>query len=192
MKEETYLQLVSRILSCQDCCLGRIVNKKVVGSGNKNANVMFIGEASGRNEDLQGLPFVGQAGKLLIELIEGIGLSRKEVYITNLIKCRPPNNRAPFEDEKDACWKFLLDQIQFIQPKIIVTLGVQSFEYLFRKIGRKMDDRITKIHGKIIYSRGNRIIPMLHPAAGLRKTEYLEMLRSDFKILKVEMEKDGY
>jgi uracil-DNA glycosylase len=151
----------------------------VMGDGHPNAEVVFIGEAPGKNEDVQGKPFVGAAGKFLNEMLESIGLSREEVYITNIVKYRPPNNRDPSPNEKKAFWPFLVKEIGVIQPKIIATLGRHSMEYFLS------DGRITHIHGqpkRIKFGSSKVVIlPLYHPAAALYNGSLRETLKEDFK-----------
>ena len=159
----------------------------VPGSGNYDAKIMFVGEAPGYWEDQKGLPFVGRAGKVLDELLAEISLKREDVYITNIVKCRPPNNRDPDEDEIKACSPYLDRQIDIIRPKIIVPLGRHSMSYLLRKFGFEPEP-ISRIHGEIFEARtlfGKIIImPMYHPAVALYKPQLREELRNDFKKLK--------
>lgn len=151
----------------------------VFGVGNPNAQVMFIGEGPGFNEDKQGEPFVGAAGKLLNELLQSAGLSRAEIYIANVVKCRPPNNRDPEPDEVETCKPFLFQQIDLIKPKLLCTLGRWSTETILeRKVG------ITKIRGQVIPHKNLVVFPLLHPAAALHQGNLLPALREDFGKLK--------
>ena len=150
----------------------------VLGDGNSNADIVFIGEAPGKNEDQQGLPFVGAAGKFLNEMLASIGLDRGDVYITNIVKYRPPNNRDPLPDEKKAFWPYLVQQIDVIEPKVIVTLGRHSMEYFLP------DQKIGQIHGEpklIEFGKGKIIIlPLYHPAAALYNGGLRTTLLEDF------------
>ncbi|AFK22940.1 type-4 uracil-DNA glycosylase [Pyrococcus sp. ST04] len=180
-------KLEEKIKSCRKCPLWRLRTNPVPGYGNYDAKIMFIGEAPGYWEDQQGLPFVGKAGKVLDELLKGIGLRREEVYITNIVKCRPPNNRDPTEDEIKACAPYLDMQIDIIRPKIIVTLGRFSTSYILRKFGFEVEN-ISKIHGKI-FEAGTLfgkiyIIPMYHPAVALYRPQLRKELEEDFRKLK--------
>jgi DNA polymerase len=140
---------------------------------------MFVGEAPGFNEDQQGEPFVGAAGKLLNDLLQSAGLSRSDIYIANVIKCRPPNNRDPEPDEVETCKPFLMQQIQMIKPKLVCTLGNWATQTLLeRKVG------ITKVRGQAFYLRDFVLFPLLHPAAALHQGSMLEPLREDFKKLR--------
>ncbi|CAD5245172.1 type-4 uracil-DNA glycosylase [Thermococcus camini] len=182
-KEELMRKLEERIRNCQKCPLGRLRTNAVPGSGSYDAKVMFIGEAPGYWEDQKGLPFVGRAGKVLDELLAEIGLTREEVYITNIVKCRPPENRDPLEDEIKACSPYLDRQIDIIRPRVIVPLGRHSMRYILEKFGFEPEP-ISKIHGKTFEAHtlfGKIIImPMYHPAAALYRPPIKEELRKDF------------
>ncbi|ASJ08037.1 uracil-DNA glycosylase [Thermococcus siculi] len=182
-KEELMRKLEERIKNCQKCPLGQLRTNAVPGAGSYEARVMFVGEAPGYWEDQKGLPFVGRAGKVLDELLAGIGLSRDEVYITNIVKCRPPENRDPTEDEIRACSPYLDRQIDIIRPKVIVPLGRHSMRYILEKFGFDPEP-ISKIHGKTFEAHtlfGKIVImPMYHPAAALYRPPIREELRKDF------------
>ncbi|MGH2913921.1 MAG: uracil-DNA glycosylase [Solirubrobacteraceae bacterium] len=164
---------------CVRCALHRTRKTVVFGSGNADAELMFVGEAPGANEDLQGLPFVGQAGKLLARLLEEIGLSREDVFIANTLKCRPPNNRDPQPEEIDACSDYLHRQVQLIEPTVICTLGNFATKLL-----RDEPTGISRLHGQAevrsIGGRAIRLYPLYHPAAALYTPATLQMLRADF------------
>jgi len=151
----------------------------VFGSGNADADLMFVGEAPGANEDKQGLPFVGQAGKLLEKLLAEIGLERGDVFIANTIKCRPPGNRDPQPEEIDACQGYLLRQVELIEPRVLCTLGNFSTKLLRADL-----TGITRLHGqpevRTIGPRAVRLYPLFHPAAALYTPRMLETLREDF------------
>ncbi|WP_432405296.1 uracil-DNA glycosylase [Wukongibacter sp. M2B1] len=165
--------------SCRRCrlCSGR--NNVVFGQGNHEANIMFIGEGPGREEDLQGLTFVGAAGQLLTKAIEGIGFKREEVYIANIVKCRPPNNRNPQEDEMQACIPYLRWQVKLIKPKIIVCLGSIAAKNIIDK-----NLRITRQRGQWVEKKGVKILPTFHPAALLRDDGKKRPFWEDFKEVK--------
>lgn len=186
-KDELMKKLEEKIKNCKKCPLGMLRTNAVPGSGSYDADVMFVGEAPGYWEDQKGLPFVGRAGKVLDELLAEIGLKREDVYITNIVKCRPPNNRDPNEDEIKACSPYLDRQIDIIRPKIIVPLGRHSMSYILRKFGFEPEP-ISRIHGKIFEARilfGRIIImPMYHPAVALYRPQLKEELRRDFKKLR--------
>jgi len=150
----------------------------VMGDGNLDSEIVFIGEAPGKNEDLQGLPFVGAAGKFLNEMLAAAGLERKDVYITNIVKYRPPNNRDPLPEEKAAFWPYLLKQLQIINPKVVITLGRHSMEYFLP------DMKIGQIHGqpKRIQFGDHKIVimPLFHPAAALYNGSLRQTLIDDF------------
>jgi uracil-DNA glycosylase len=152
----------------------------VFGSGNADADLMFIGEAPGANEDKQGLPFVGQAGKLLDKLLSEIGLERGDVFIANTLKCRPPGNRDPHPNEIETCQGYLRQQVALIEPTVICTLGNFSTKLL-----RGDNTGISRVHGqdetRVIGSRAVRLYPLYHPAAALYTPSTLEMLRADFQ-----------
>lgn len=150
----------------------------VMGDGNLDAEVVFIGEAPGKNEDEQGLPFVGAAGKFLNEMLQSIGMERGDVYITNIVKYRPPNNRDPLPEEKRAFWPYLMRQLQIIQPKVVITLGRHSMEYFLP--GMKISD----IHGqpkRVQFGEDHLVImPLFHPAAALYNGGLRQTLLDDF------------
>ncbi|WP_048147255.1 type-4 uracil-DNA glycosylase [Pyrococcus abyssi] len=185
-------KLEEKIRNCKKCPLWQLRTNPVPGDGSYDAKVMFVGEAPGYWEDQQGLPFVGKAGKVLDELLKGIGLNRREVYITNIVKCRPPNNRDPTEEEIKACAPYLDAQIDIIRPRIIVTLGRFSMGYILRKYGFQVEP-ISKIHGKVFEARtlfGKvYIVPMYHPAVALYRPQLRKELEEDFRKLKDLIEK---
>ncbi|RKX46266.1 MAG: uracil-DNA glycosylase [Thermotogae bacterium] len=190
-KNEAMKKLEEKIKTCRKCPLGELRTNAVPGSGSYGAKIMFVGEAPGYWEDQKGLPFVGRAGKVLDELLAGIGLKREEVYITNVVKCRPPNNRDPTEEEINACSPYLDKQIDIIRPKIIVPLGRHSMTYILKKFSFEPEP-ISKIHGKIFEARtlfGKIVImPMYHPAVAFYKPQLREELEKDFKKLKETLE----
>ena len=172
-------ELDQSLRECQACRLATGRTQVVFGTGNPHASIMFVGEAPGFYEDKQGIPFVGAAGKLLTELLESVGLSRAEIYIANVIKCRPPNNRNPQADEIETCKPFLLQQIQIIKPKLVCSLGNFAMQTLLeRKIG------ITKVRGQIFRLSDFILFPLLHPAAALHQGNLMTPLREDFQKLK--------
>jgi DNA polymerase len=171
--------LDSEIRTCTKCELHKNRKNAVPGEGPADAKIMFVGEGPGQNEDEQGRPFVGAAGKLLTELLELIGLKRSDVFITNIVKCRPPNNRAPRKPEIQACNPYLKEQIRLIKPKIVCALGTPAIGTLLGE-----DHSATKVHGKPASKGSVTILPMYHPAAALYDASLREVLRSDFGILK--------
>ena len=171
------LQVIeAEVRSCPRCRLSQTRKRAVPGEGPPNAKLMFIGEGPGYWENKEGRPFVGQAGKLLEELLAGIGLTRQDVYITNVVKCRPPNNRDPLPDELAACHDYLVRQIAAIQPRVIVTLGRFSMAKFFPP-GRG----ISAIHGTTVRYGRATCLAVFHPAAALRTPAYKQALIEDFK-----------
>ena len=156
-------ELENSIKGCNKCklCGGR--NSIVFGVGNENADIMFIGEGPGADEDAQGIPFVGKAGQLMNKAFDGVGINRDEVYIANIVKCRPPQNRNPEKDEAEACIDYLRNQVMIIKPKIIVLLGNVALKNI---LGEEYG--ITKARGKWIEKKGIWYLPTFHPAALLR------------------------
>lgn len=170
--------LRSHIGDCRRCSLAETRTTVVFGVGNPDADLVFIGEAPGRNEDLRGDPFVGAAGKLLDELLASIGLHRSEVYIANVLKCRPPNNRNPLPAEIRTCTPFLAEQIRIIDPKVITTLGNFATRYI---LGTERP--ITAVRGKLYEVGGRRVVPIFHPAAALYSPDKRQVLFDDFRRL---------
>ncbi|MBI3356963.1 MAG: uracil-DNA glycosylase [Nitrospirae bacterium] len=172
--------LAKSLHNCQRCKLAKLGRTQVVfGVGNPHASIMFVGEAPGFHEDQRGEPFVGAAGKLLNDLLASANLSRDQIYIANVIKCRPPNNRDPEQDEVETCKPFLMQQIQIIRPKMVCTLGNWATQTLLeRKVG------ITKVKAQAFYMKDFVIFPLLHPAAALHQGNLLATLKEDFKKLK--------
>ena len=177
MTTTTYQDLVQRVNACTRCTLGGKRNRAVPGEGSLAADVVFVGEAPGFYEDQQGRPFVGRAGALLDELLQSIGLRREDVYITNMLKCRPPNNRDPLPGEIAACTPYLDEQLAMIAPKVVVALGRYSFAKFFP------NEAIGKARG--IPRRWNDLVvyPMYHPAAALRNGNLRRALEDDFRAL---------
>jgi DNA polymerase len=162
---------------CTRCKLHRLGRRQIVfGAGNPRAELMFIGEAPGHDEDVQGIPFVGRAGQLLTKIIEAIGLTRDDVYIANVIKCRPPENRNPEPDEVASCEPFLFRQVQAIQPRVIVALGTFAAQTLLRT-----NDPISRMRGKLFSYGDARLIPTFHPAYLLRSPERKRDVWEDMK-----------
>ena len=175
--------LERRVNACTRCTLSQKRTNAVPGEGSRSADVVFVGEGPGFHEDQQGRPFVGPAGRLLDELLASVGLDRKDVYITNMIKCRPPNNRDPLPGEIEACKPFLDEQIEMIAPKVIVALGRYSFSKFFP------DEPIGKARGKPRRWNGLIVYPMYHPAAALRNGSLRSALERDFQNLIPLLEK---
>jgi uracil-DNA glycosylase len=181
-RRELLKSLYEEARECVRCPLHQTRTSVVFGAGNANADLMFIGEAPGANEDRMGLPFVGQAGKLLEKLLAEIGLERADVFIANVLKCRPPNNRDPHPNEIEACQSYLRQQVDLIEPTVICTLGNFSTKLL-----RHDTTGISRLHGKdevrVIGSRAVRCYPLYHPAAALYTPSTLETLRADFHLI---------
>jgi uracil-DNA glycosylase family 4 len=179
-RREALKDLYRQARGCTRCPQLAATRKTVVfGSGNADANLMFVGEAPGKNEDEQGLPFVGQAGKLLDKLLEEIGLQRSDVFICNVLNCRPPGNRDPAPIEIENCQDYLLRQVELIQPHVICTLGNFATKLL-----RADPTGITRLHGRdevrVLGRRAVRLYPIFHPAAALYTPANVEILRRDF------------
>ena len=185
MRESSkYRSLVERIKACTRCRLHEGRKNPVPGEGSIKAEVMLIGEAPGRQEDESGRPFVGAAGKLLDYLLSLAGLRREEVYITNVVKCRPPKNRDPRNDEIDACLPYLLEQIKLIRPKVIITLGRIAGQTIYTLMGKKWRGMWAE-HGVAIEGSiegvNVRVVPTFHPAAALYKPDVRKILEEDFR-----------
>jgi DNA polymerase len=178
--KENFEGLRDEIKSCQKCELCRTRKNPVFGEGDENARILFVGEAPGRVEDEKGMPFVGHSGKLLDRMLAAVGLNRNEgIFITNIIKCRPPNNMDPVEEQQKACSVYLKRQIELIDPKIIICLGrIAAYNLLGPEY------RVTKDHGRIQERDGVYVMGMFHPAALLRSNQYKEEAFKDFLILK--------
>lgn len=178
-RRERLIELYREVSECTRCALHEGRTRVVFGNGNANADLMFIGEAPGAEEDRQGLPFVGRAGQLLDQLLGGIGLSREEVFVANILKSRPPGNRDPQPEEIEACWPYLEQQIQLIEPRVIATLG----NFATKKITGSQTG-ITRVRGTpqvhALAGRTVFVYPLLHPAAALRTPSLVETLREDF------------
>lgn len=172
---ELLKEVAVEVSTCTKCNLCKGRTKAVPGEGNPNARVLFIGEGPGFHEDRQGRPFVGPAGQFLDELLASINLRRADVFITNVVKCRPPNNRDPLPEEIDACNNFLDQQIAAIKPRVIVTLGRYSMMKFFG------NERISAIHGRARKKDSYICIAMYHPAAGLHQASLKDTIREDFK-----------
>jgi len=179
--------LIQQILTCTKCGLHKYRKNAVPGEGRVDAVLMFVGEAPGAHEDEEGRPFVGAAGKLLTQLIESIGLKRGDVYITNIVKCRPPGNRDPTDEEIEACSPYLVKQIMLIKPKVIVALGRHSARFLFTSAGLKWSS-MTAMHGKVynveVFGVKARLIATYHPAAALYYPKLKPELERDFQTIR--------
>ena len=191
---ELITKIADEIRVCVKCPLWKGRKKAVPGEGDIDAKVVFLGEAPGYWEDVKGLPFVGAAGKVLDGLLESIDLPRESVFITNIVKCRPPENRDPRSVEVKTCTSLYLDrQVNLIKPKVLVTLGRHSTAYILSNIGFEKVASITEFHGKVYKARFLGlplvVMPMYHPASVLHNPKYRDGLESDFRLLKKELRK---
>lgn len=183
MDKQTELDKIRQLIVDNNVCpkLAAQATNLVMGDGNANADIVFIGEAPGKSEDEQGLPFVGAAGKFLNEMLAAAGMDRSDVYITNIVKYRPPNNRDPLPEEKQAFWPYLVKQLQVIDPKVVITLGRHSMEYFLPGM------YISQIHGqpKRVQFGDKKlvIVPLYHPAAALYNGSMRQTLIDDFLIV---------
>jgi uracil-DNA glycosylase family 4 len=173
--EEILQEVAAEVSTCAKCNLCKGRTKAVPGEGSATAKILFIGEGPGLHEDKQGRPFVGPAGQFLDELLSSINLRRSDVFITNVVKCRPPNNRDPYPEEIQACNDYLERQIAAIKPKVIVTLGRYSMAKFFG------NEKISAIHGRARKINDYLCIAMYHPAAGLHQASLKDVIRADFK-----------
>ena len=172
-------ELEQQFKDCKKCALGQTRTNLVFGVGDENADLVFIGEAPGNHEDLQGEPFVGAAGKLLNQLLGSVGLERSQVYIANILKCRPPNNRDPLPEEVSLCKPLLYKQLEIINPKVIATLGAHATRTILEK-----NVVISAVRGKRQQVQGFNVFPIFHPAAALYNRTNLKDLEEDFRKLK--------
>ena len=174
-KQEIYEKIACEISKCRSCDLHKTRINPVPGEGNLSTKIMLVGEGPGANEDKQGRPFVGDAGKILDSLLASIGLFRQDVYIGNTVKCRPPNNRTPTSIEIETCKPFLIAQIALIIPKVIVVLGNAA---LISLLGEGFS--ISKVRGSLLEKDGISYFPTFHPAAALYRREVLDIIQTDF------------
>ncbi len=179
MSSDQWILLRHEILECRKCILSKSRTQAVPGVGPQEAQLVIIGEAPGRQEDLQGEPFVGAAGKLLTKLLEEAGIPRAMVFITNIVKCRPPENRQPFADERKACFPFLLRQLDFIKPRVIALVGRVPTETIL-----ETTVRMGTMHGKTFKRGGRTYFVMYHPAAGLYNQNLTPEMEADMQKLK--------
>ena len=170
-------EIAEIVHNCQDCPLGATRTKAVPGEGPGNASIMLIAEGPGRNEDQQGRPFVGAAGNFLEDLLDSAGMNREDIFITNMIKCRTPENRDPTPEEMEACSKYLDRQIELIAPDLILTVGSFSMEKFLP------GEKISKARGRLRRKHGLNILPIIHPAAGLRQNAMRQPIEQDFECL---------
>lgn len=180
---DNWKELEESIAQCKKCKLCNNRNNIVFGTGKKDTSLMFIGEGPGADEDMQGLPFVGKAGKLMNMAFDGIGINRDEVYIANIVKCRPPSNRNPEDDEIEACLDYLRNQVMLVKPKIIVLLGSVALKNILGK-----EYGITASRGKWVERKGILYMPTWHPAALLRDDSKKIEFWQDLKLVKQKLE----
>ncbi len=184
MKE--WEDLEERCRSCTRCALSEGRTNCVFGTGNRDADLLFVGEAPGAKEDASGIPFVGAAGKLLDKYLEAVGISREQVYIANILKCRPPDNRDPLPEEQEACIGYLREQVRLIRPKLIVCLGRIAAMRLISP-----DYKITKEHGTFVKKNEYTLTAVFHPAALLRDPGKKEAMYSDMKAIKAFLDENS-
>jgi len=187
--DKALLEIKNQVISCKKCPLYKTRTFPVIGQGDHNADIMFIGEAPGKNEDLTGSPFCGRSGEILSELLEAVDLKREDVYICNILKCRPPNNRNPLPSEISSCVTYLDKQIEVINPKAICCLGNFATKYILNKFG--LGDQvkgISQIRGVVFNVKGPngklKIIPLYHPAVAVYNANQKTTLIEDFKKVK--------
>jgi uracil-DNA glycosylase len=178
-EQMTLSRLSQTVESCTKCDLCRTRRRTVFGEGSENADLLFVGEAPGEEEDRQGRPFVGRAGKLLDQMIERIGVKRTDVFICNVLKCRPPNNRDPEAAEAESCKPYLVAQIDLIRPRVICTLGKHAYNTLLG-----VDERITKVRGRFTQHKGVTLLPTYHPSFLLRNQSAIKDAYEDMEKLK--------
>ena len=179
----TWEELENSIQNCNKCKLCQRRTNIVFGVGNKNADIMFIGEGPGADEDKQGIPFVGKAGQLMNKAFEALGINRSDVYIANIVKCRPPSNRVPDKEEVEACLNYLRNQVILVKPKIIVLLGSTALKNILGE-----ENSITASRGKWIEKKGILYMPTWHPAALLRdETKKIEFFKDIKNVIMVEI-----
>ena len=192
-KKKRIERLRTQIASCHRCRLSKTRTHTVPGEGSVDAQVMFIGEAPGRNEDLKGKPFVGRAGDIFDKLLESVSLTRDQIYLCNILKCRPPENRNPLSDEIQACIGSLDLQIKVVDPKIIATMGKFATTYIFEKFSFPLTN-ISSVHGKVYDVKTpfglKKIIPLFHPAVATYDPKKIDVLLKDFEIFKTLLDKE--
>lgn len=172
----TWEEFYNKCRECTECSLCKTKTNTVIGKGNTETKVMFVGEAPGEKEDLKGLPFVGPAGKLLDDYLDAVGVDKNKIYICNILKCRPPHNRDPLPEEREACMKLLRDQVRLIKPQVIICLGKIAAQMLIRE-----DFRITAEHGKWFKKGSFHMCAVYHPSALLRDASKREAAYRDFE-----------
>jgi DNA polymerase len=175
-ESSTIPELREAIQNCKECKLGETRNEFVFGEGNPNADILIIGEAPGRDEDKQGMPFVGRAGQLLTKILEAVDIKREEVFIANICKCRPPGNRRPEKGEIEICEQYLYKQIELINPQFIISLGLTSIDTLLKK-----KHKMAEIRGQFMEFQGRKLMVTYHPAALLRNPNWKRAVWEDMK-----------
>ena len=183
-KKQSLEKLRQEVSNCRQCPLYKTRKNPVFGEGNPRAKLVFVGEAPGREEDMQGLPFVGRAGELLTKIIEAMKLKRKDVYICNVLKCRPPQNRSPLPSEIIACQDYFRQQLELINPKVICCLGKFACSALLNQ-----DFPITKLRGNFLDFRGIKVMPTFHPAYLLRNPSAKRLVWEDMQKIMVELKR---
>ncbi|MEM1581032.1 MAG: type-4 uracil-DNA glycosylase [Candidatus Bathyarchaeia archaeon] len=187
-KHEVFQQLIAEVSECKRCELWRVRRKPVLGDGNVNTSTVFIGEAPGYWEDIKGKPFVGSAGNLLNRILEKVGISRNDIYITNVVKCRPPGNRDPRQEEIEACRNYLDRQLDAIRPSIIVTLGRHSTAYIFLKAGipfKSISESQGKVYETRFWETKTYIVVSYHPAAALYNVKLEKEIEKALRVVKM-------
>jgi len=179
LHEDSLEKVAGEVAACKKCRLCESRRNAVPGEGLSLAKAMFIGEAPGEQEDIQGRPFVGSAGKLLTELLKSVGLKRDEVFITNTVKCRPPNNRAPRTDESSACQEYLQRQLRLVNPRIICPMGNSAIRTIMN-----LEQTVSQIHGVPFEIEASTFFPMYHPAAALYTSSLRKVMEDDFQKLR--------
>ncbi len=191
-KSQGIMLITEEVKTCRRCSLWKTRKNPVIGEGNPDSFIILIGEAPGYWEDVEGKPFVGAAGKVLEEALREAGLSRREIYITNLLKCRPPRNREPRRIEINSCAPYLKRQLELMKPRFIVTLGRYSTDYILSNAGFKFTG-MKEVRGRLIetelWDLKVHVLPTFHPAAVLYNVRLKEDLKRDLKLLKIEVEK---
>ncbi len=179
---------------CTDCRLSETRRKAVPGEGNSLSQIMLIGEAPGRSEDIEGRPFTGQAGRMLCQLLSQIHLSKNDAFISNIVKCRPPKNRSPLPDEIQICAPYLNRQIRVIEPRLVITLGKCATAYIFSEASLPFNN-ITRTHGQfydaVLLGKRTTVFPTFHPASALYNAKYKKKIATDFKLLSHQLGKMG-
>jgi len=183
--DEELRKIKEEVLACKKCPLFKERITPVIGQGSHSSKIMFIGEAPGAKEDATGVPFCGRSGDFLNELLSFIGIKREDVYICNIVKCRPPKNRDPNDLEISSCKNYLERQIELINPKIICSLGRYSMQFMMNNLGLLNEiEPIGKIHGKVFNKEGRVFIPFYHPAVAIYNSNMKDSLKKDFEKIK--------